>query len=387
MLSIKELKTHIFIIMGTEHYNPLGVVRSLGENGIKPILIVQKSKIRTASLSKYCKKTHYVNNNQEALDVLLKNYGNETTKPFVIPCEDSITEVLDKNYELLKDKFYVNNAGSNGRISEFTNKRNLCELARKHGCNIAKSWPVKKGEMPKDIEFPIITKPMTSYPGWKKDYYVCNNEEELIQAYSKITGEEILLQQYIQKVNELCLDGCVVNKGKAVFVAIASTYTYTMPDSYPMEMEVKNFRDDKLRKILGDMFSDVCYEGIFSVEFMIDKDNKLWFLEINFRNSTWSWASTRLGMNLPILWANGMITGQIDVENATKQIPEHYIALSEAQDFRHRVLRLKLISFSQWLKGVLKANCHYLWYYKDPLPGLNYWFCLFFRFISKRIKK
>lgn len=32
----------------------------------------------------------------------------------------------------------------------------------------------------------------------------------------------------------------------------------------------------------------------------MDADGKLWFLEINFRNSTWSLASMKAGIPLPI---------------------------------------------------------------------------------------
>lgn len=36
MIDIEILKKHEFIVIGFEHYNPLGVIRSLGENGIRP---------------------------------------------------------------------------------------------------------------------------------------------------------------------------------------------------------------------------------------------------------------------------------------------------------------------------------------------------------------
>lgn len=32
----------------------------------------------------------------------------------------------------------------------------------------------------------------------------------------------------------------------------------------------------------------------------MDADGKLWFLDINFRNSTWSLTSMKAGMSLPI---------------------------------------------------------------------------------------
>lgn len=48
------------------------------------------------------------------------------------------------------------------------------------------------------------------------------------------------------------------------------------------------------------MFSEIQFEGIFEVEFMVDADGKLCFLEINFRNSTWILASMKAGIPLPI---------------------------------------------------------------------------------------
>ena len=152
-----------------------------------------------------------------------------------------------------------------------------------------------------------------------------------------------------------------------------------------MEMKVQNFNDEELNQKLVNMFTDIGFEGIFSVEFLIDKDGKLWFLEINFRDSTWSWASTKLGMNLLVLWADGMLHDKFPAD-ARKTIPENYIALAEAEDFSHRVLRLKLISVFQWVRGILKADCLYDWDFKDPVPVFSYWFTRGCHFIDKKLR-
>ena len=381
------LEKHLFIVIGGENMTPLGAIRSLGENGIKPVAILVRSGIRFASRSKYIKKLHQVSSQKEAVELLLREYGNEVEKPFVIPTDDTIVAILDGMYEQIKDKFYVSNAGKNGRISEFMSKYNVSELAKNHGLNVAKSWLVKKGELPEDLVYPILTKPLTPYPDWKRDYHICNSEEELKVAYEEIErDDDLLLQQYITKVNELCLDGCVVNQGKELFVAIASTYTYILPDYYSLEMLVKNFDDETMTKSLQEMFSEIGYEGIFSTEFLIDNDGKLWFLEINFRDSTWSWAATKNEMNLFLIWAKGMITGKVS-SKVRKEIPNNYIALAESEDFSHRVMRLKVISPFRWLFGILKADCLYDWDWKDPIPVFSYWGGVVRNSIKKRIKR
>ena len=384
MIDIEILKKHEFIVIGFEHYNPLGVIRSLGENGIRPIAIIKKSDIRIASKSKYIKKLHIVENDEEAMQILLNYYQDKHNKPFVIPCDDNITELLDVHYDELNDFFYFSNAGENGRISNYMNKKEICNLAQKNGLNVPKSWVVQIGEIPSDILYPVITKPITSYPNWKADYHICENKEELIEAYKTIKAKTLMLQSYIKKVNELCLDGIVVNHGKDVMISIASKYTYILPDYFSMEMNIFSLKDNKIKNYLSKMFEEIGYNGIFSAEFMIDDNDNLWFLEINFRNSTWSYASTKLGMNLPLLWASGQITGQIE-KNDYKEIPQNYVALAEVDDFEHRVKRLKMISPITWAKGVIRADCLFYWNIRDIKPVMSYWFGKISRFINKKI--
>lgn len=366
-----------------EHPTPLGAIRSLGENGIHPVAIIIRSAEKFASQSRYSQKVHYVDNHEEAYELLMREYGNIQPRPFVITCDDTMVDVLDHRYSEMKDRFYVASTAE-GNLSHYMNKWVLCDLAARHGLNVARSWPVKRGEIPDDLVYPIITKPLTSYVGWKNDYRICANEEELKQAYREVKGTEFMLQQYIKKVNELCLDGAVANHGKRVFVSMASTYTYILPDYYSMEMVIKDFDDAALQSALEAMFEEVGYEGIFTTEFMIDAEGRLWFLEINFRNSGWSYASTKLGMNLPLLWAESCLTGDIP-EEARKPIPENYIALDEVKDFIHRVMRKKQIGVWQWIKGVRQADCLFCWNKQDKKPTIVYWFTLGVRVIKNRL--
>lgn len=383
-VSIEELKKHTFIVFGYEHYNPLGVVRSLGENGIKPVLFILKGDIRITSVSKYVGKVIKIDSYEEGYEILMRDYVNEKEKPFIIPCDEVVTEVFDQHYDEVKDLFYVSNAGEKGRLTYFMNKAGQTEIAERHGIRVPKNWTVKRGEFPEDLVYPLITKPLTSYIDWKLDYRICNNREELEEAFRTIKCDEIMLQQYISKVNELCLDGIAVNHGKEMFVSMGSTYTYILPDYFSFEMKIKNFDDEKILGVMQEIFAEVGYEGIFSFEFMIDEKGDLWFLEINFRNSGWSWASTKLGMNLPILWAKGMLTGRVADEDK-KRIPEGFIALEEMSDFKHRVIKHRMISLGQWIKGVKKADCLYQWDKYDKKPVFVYWGGRIVRVVKKKL--
>lgn len=83
----------------------MGVIRSLGENGIKSIGIFINSKEKLASKSKYLQKVYYVKNREEGYEILLKEYGNEREKPYIFTSDDITTSFLDHKYDLIKDKF------------------------------------------------------------------------------------------------------------------------------------------------------------------------------------------------------------------------------------------------------------------------------------------
>ena len=121
-MDIQELKKHKFIVLCYEHYTPLGIIRSLGESGINPIAIVIKNKTnKIASKSKYLQKIYFVENADQQYELLLKNFGQEIYKPFVYPCDDNITTICDQHYDELKDKFYISNASTSGRITFYQN--------------------------------------------------------------------------------------------------------------------------------------------------------------------------------------------------------------------------------------------------------------------------
>lgn len=169
-----------YIVLGGEHYNPLGLVRSLGIAKIKPIAIIKKASYGLTSKSKYISKLHLVNSNEEGLNLLIKEYGNEEEKPFVLTSDDQMTSLLDKNYNLLKDKFIFYNAGEEGRITKYMKKDEIMSLAVECGLNVAKSWKLKDKTIPKDMVYPALTKALISTKdNWKDDSYVCHNKEEL----------------------------------------------------------------------------------------------------------------------------------------------------------------------------------------------------------------
>lgn len=360
-------KNHEVVVFAVEHYNTLGIIRSLGEKGLEPDLIAIKGKTNVSSSSKYVRKCYYVNSIEEGYRVLLDKYGNLTKKPFVLFIDDKTLSYVDERYDELKDKFYFFNAGAKDRIYYYMNKYNILEEAKKHGLKTLKTVKCKKGEVPDGLIYPIITKSISPVVGgWKADVHICNSQEELLESYKDIKADEVLLQEYIEKKNEYALQGYSVNQGKDMTITEAISFNYLIPGYYSPYMTCYNMDKEDIKEKLKKLIADIGFEGIFEIEFLIDKDDNYYFSEINFRASAWNYSSTVAGMNMPYLWIKGMLDGEIDPKDC-KRIEKDFTAMAEPIDYGKRV-DTGMVTKEEWLADLLACECPYYYNSEDREP-------------------
>lgn len=364
-----ELRKHKFIVFCSDHYNSLGVVRSLGEAEINPIVILVAGKCEPWLIvkSKYPSQIHKVNSKEKGLELLISIYGKEPDcKPFVYSCGDDICELLDKNFNKLIKLFYFFHGRNEGIVSVYLNKDNINKIAIKNGCSVLKNEVLNKGQLPCKLRYPVITKAMAStLSAWKDEMHICNNEQELTDAYKEIRSEQILVQEFIQKKNELCLDGFCFNGGEDVYIPYYTNYLRFSELSYGAYMVLKPFEKGMIYNQIKNILKEIGFTGIFSVEFLMDDNGNNWFLEINFRNSTWSYAYTYGGYNMPYLWAAGTLFGKIDDSNIS--LKKEFTAMAEYEDYEMMV-RSKKISQKQWIKDYKNADIHFFANKDDPGP-------------------
>lgn len=381
---------HLFIVISGDTGNALGVVRALGEAKIKPILIylIETDHLPVLIKSRYLDIVHKVHSYEEGVNLLLERYSGRGTRPFVYTCDDSVESLIDNRYNELKDSFFFFQAGEQGRINHLMNKKVICDLAESCGFNVPKNEVVKKGEMPKTLSYPIITKTLKSILGaWKADSFICYNEEDLRNAYNKIVASDLILEEYINKKNELALEGYSVNGGQDVFIPYGISFFRFRPGAYGHYMWCKWIEDKELQERVESLILKCRYEGCFETEFIVDKDDQLWFLEVNFRYSFWNYAVTFGGLNYPLMWAESMLAGRVvqPKESAFTTLPVKtwFTALNEPGDFAHCVVNGH-VSFIKWLSDVRKADMLFFYNPADRMPAWSFWINKLLRKISKR---
>ena len=130
------------IVIGGNHHNTLGLIRSIGEVGLLVDLILEpcKKNFRNVHRSKYVNRYFQLNSLSELTKILLDNYGNEPQKSIVLCGSDTSISILDNQYEELKNKFFIfNSHKQQGGINYYMNKYNTFDIASNCGFDIAKT--------------------------------------------------------------------------------------------------------------------------------------------------------------------------------------------------------------------------------------------------------
>ncbi|MGQ1909306.1 ATP-grasp domain-containing protein [Marinifilum sp. RC60d5] len=356
------------IVLGFNHINALGIVRSLGEESIKPICVLYGSKSGMIFSSKYPSIVVHVDTVEEGLKFILDNFLNECLKPIIICSNDETASIIDKNYSKLKNDFYLPNAQIDGRITALMDKIIISEVAEQFGFVSPKSVLIDKNDsIPDDMVYPCFTKSIMTIKGGKKDVFLCGNKVELADALKKVRSDKILLQQYIDKKNEICLQGLSINSGKQIYIPFIEKFFRFTKNEFGGYVYFEKFENQKeeFRNNVHKLIEETQYSGLFSVEFLVDKSNNLFFTEINFRHDGFSYFTTTGGANLPYIWCKSLVNNSLEIEDVL--LKDYFTGMNELTDF-FQFVRTKKISVQKWINQCIKADSHLLYNKKDLGP-------------------
>lgn len=353
------------IVIGGDHHNTLGVIRGLGERGIKTELILVTPSERTfVDASKYIEKKWKVDDNEKAVELLLSEFKDEDEKPVVICCSDTSSGAIDDNRDKLSPYFYLPGAGQQGRISSLMSKKSMAELAVEVGLDIPQTKYIKDPEREiSQINLPCIIKPLESRKGSKTEIAICKTKEDLKRYAASHDIRKDQIQDFIDKDLEYQLIGCST-KREIIIPGVSKILRPCKGSNtsflYYTPLEEGFCEIDKCREFVR----RTGYHGLFSLEFLRDKNGKDFFMEINFRNDGNAICVTAAGMSLPYIWYLDCI-GRAYSEESNKKIKSVYVMPDMAE---LKLLMTRQISLKEFFSDFKKTNRLMEYDKKDPKP-------------------
>jgi len=357
------------VIIGSNHQNALGVTESLGRKGIKPYVIIQ-SKLKKSFVlkSKYIERGWICSADDDVLKCLKQNFTDAENKAVLYTCSDDAASLIDSNLNKLSDCFYLPNAGKQGQLASWMNKERMTKSAELFDITTPKSWLINTGDKIQEVEYPCITKSITSVKNGKADFKICYDETELkLFLENHHSGSIYQVQQYIDKDFEFQFIGCSLNGGQEIIIPgrthikDANNFNNLVFLKFVQIESSFNVLINKCHNFLR----HIGYSGLFSIEFLRGKDGVDYFLEINFRNDGNSISVTDSGTNLPYIWYLFNAGGDYKAEIAASQIKDIYFV---PEDSHFLEMINGSLSFTEWRSNMRKANSFATYFKEDKAP-------------------
>ena len=359
------------IIVGINHFNTLGLIRSFGVNGIKPHVIL----VNPDGVSNFCGKSKFVggfdvvHSDEEAFALLVEKFNDEKLKPVLVPSSDGAIYMIDTNHDTLSNKFilpHINN--KQGEIAKLMNKDNQALWAQQLGIPTAKTFLINFDDeewMKVDYPMPYIVKPVLSHEGSKGDIRRCDSRKELFDYINELKKKgyfRILLQEFLFKDYEMELFGTMMEHRKEIpYILTKHVREWKRVGGsvccheFILDEELHNQARSILNKI-----QDYGYVGNFDIE-IINVKGKIYLNEINFRNSGDIYAC----FHNKIFYSFYSYLDMIGERDFTMKMDYNnkYYAMCEDRDFNW--VRYGFMSFGEWFKYLRKTKDFAYFSWKD----------------------
>jgi len=355
------------IIIGGNHHNTLGVIRALGYKGIQSlVLLVTDENDPFVSFSKYILKCVLLKSKQEIVPYLLNYAKDKNNKIVIISCADYVTSELDNAFDALKDSYFLPTSNKQGMCNHYMKKDIMVKLAHKVGIKCPKSWVVdNRSDINVGMSIPCIVKPLASIYGSKAEIRIIRDKETLYSYLVKNKEHGFIVQEFIDKEFEYQLIGCSLNHGEEIIIPGYSKCIRPCPGTNTGFLEYKPFEGFTCDlEACKAYIKSIGYQGLFSMEYLRDKQGEDYFIEINMRNDGNGICVTGAGVNLPWIWYQYCVGG-----NYKKEIRNKVEDIFVMPEFDDVMLLLKgRVSFAVWLKDYRRTSTFMEYCDKDPKP-------------------
>lgn len=379
--SMKELTA---IVISEDHYNALGVIRSLGECKIPITLVLTTKGNSYVDLCKYVKTTVKIARNKNAIIEALRKITSEQIRYVLFPLSDFAAEALDEHWDELSENITIPHM--KGRMLLYQNKDFSKKRAKECGMKVA-DGKVLDISIPQVTwsDFPAIVKPLVSVDGFKSDITIVSTTKELlacINSFCRKGYKNVLIEKYICGKNDHMVEvmGYRGIGGISICGIISKIREFPIKNGSTSFARIVDTHDSIDLLSIKKYIESADYYGLFDIEFKY-ANGFAYFIECNFRNGAPGYALTCIGRNIPVCWINSMLAENIILPKAKTH---NCLFMCEQTDMLNMLKGN--VSFFRWVLDFIRAR-KIFFSFNDIWPSLEYYIQFLKNSMDKFLRK
>jgi D-aspartate ligase len=291
----------------------LGVIRSLGQNGIRILGIDHRFNIGCASrYTRYSICPHPLRKEKEFIRWIRSRFSDDHPLPAFITQDDFLT-AISRNRESIGDCFKLNMI-DHALLESITDKYQQSLLSQKAGIATPATWLVKEPsdllQIRDQISYPVIIKGR-DVNRWRNaiskliKVYLAYDYEALATRTGGLlkSGIPIIVQEIIPGPETNHYKYCsYINRDGKILAEFTLRKIRQNPVRFGFGTVVESIPNNDVIESGRKLLSGIGFTGIGSVEFKQDQnEGTLKLIEINPRYWQQNYLSTRCGVNFPYL--------------------------------------------------------------------------------------
>lgn len=324
----------ISIVISNDHYNGLGVVRSLGESDIPVyLLLFSNNKHSFIDKSRYVTKTFRIAEDEEQILKTILDITDDQYRYIIFPLSDFSARAVDRIHASLRNNTIVPNI--KGNMEQFLNKQYMKELVSGYGLPVPKGRIIRNTDDYSDWNvYPAIIKPLISLEGAKLDITIAETSSALsksIKTFWEKGYSEVLVEEYITGTDAHMIEimGCASEDNVYIAGIIRKIREYPIHNGSTSFAQIVDSHHGVDVSVIKTLLKDLGFIGLFDIEMKYCGD-KAYFIECNFRNGAPGYALTLKNRNIPLKWIN--MTLKTNIKSKSSCTDKDYF-MCEQRDF------------------------------------------------------
>ena len=359
----------------------LGVIRSLGKNGLRIIGIDFKTRIGTYSrYAKSHKCPHPLHRESEFIEWVRSHFSKDHPIPVFIT-QDDFLEVFSRNQEAMGDYFLFNMI-DHAVLEAIADKYQQNQLALRAGVAVPNTWVVNEPsdlmKIQDEVSYPVIIKGR-DVNAWRDaisrntKVYLAKEPNQLTSILQRILGKGIsaIVQEVILGPDTNHYKYCSYTSSEGKILAEFTLRKIRQnPAHFGFGAVIESIYSSELMALGRKLFSGIGFTGVGSVEFKLDqKDGTYKLIEINPRYWQQNSLATKCGINFPYINYLDLMNREQD---PVREFKTGVKWINWFKDFDSYLTYRKegSLTYRKWRKSLKGEKIYSDFTWDDPLPRL-----------------